>query len=65
MNLKEENKLIKRKCMVKDLTLLDDQVAHGEGHGVPREDVVPAVDVLPIDGEASPRYYCQDTLCIV
>ena len=42
------------------LTLLDGEVAHGEGHGVAREDVVPAVDVLPVDGESSSRQKCQD-----
>ena len=42
------------------LTLLDGEVAHGEGHGVAREDVVPAVDVLPVDGETSSRQKCQD-----
>ena len=35
------------------LTLLDSQVAHGEGHGVPTEDVVTTVNVVPIDGEAA------------
>ena len=34
------------------LTLFDDEVAEGEYHGVAGEDVVPAVDVLPVDGEA-------------
>ena len=34
------------------LTLLDGQIGHGQGHRVSREDVVPAVDVLPVDGEA-------------
>ena len=42
------------------LTLLDGEVAHGEGHGVAREDVVPAVDVLPVDGETSSRQKGQD-----
>ena len=37
------------------LTLLDGEVPHGEGHGVPREDVVATVDVLPVDREASTR----------
>ena len=37
------------------LTLLDGQIGHGQGHRVPREDVVPAVDVLPVDGQAPSR----------
>ena len=36
-----------------NLTLLDGEVAHGEGHGVPREDVVTTVYVLPIDRETA------------
>jgi len=35
--------------------LFNGEIPHGEGHGVPGEDVVPAVDVLSIDGEASAR----------
>jgi len=38
--------------------LFDGQVAHGQGHGVSREDVVTAVHMLPINGESSPRDYC-------
>jgi len=45
--------------------LLNDEITHGEGHGVPREDVVTTEDVLPIYREASARYYCQDTLAII
>ena len=37
------------------LTLLDDQVGHGEGHGVAGEDVVAAVNVFAIDGQSSAR----------
>jgi hypothetical protein len=33
------------------LTLFDDEEAEGEDHGVAGEDVVPAVDVLPVDGQ--------------
>ena len=54
MNLEERNPL-KETIFRIFLTLLDDQVAHGEGHGMPGEDVVPAVDVLPTDGETSSR----------
>ncbi len=35
----------------KTLTLFDDEEAEGEDHGVTGEDVVPAVDVLPVDGQ--------------
>ena len=37
------------------LTLLDSQVAHSQGHGVPTEDVVSTVDVVPVDGETPTR----------
>ena len=48
-------------------TLFDGKVGHGESHGVAAEDVVPAVDVLPIDRESparqqsdhSPRHICK------
>ena len=35
------------------LTLLDGQVAHGERHGVTGEDVISAVHVHTVDGQAS------------
>ena len=41
--------------------LLDGQIGHGQSHRVPREDVVPAVDVLPVDGQASSRQQGDNT----
>ena len=35
-------------------TLLDAEISHDEYHCVTGEDVVPAVHVLPVDGEAAP-----------
>ena len=57
VNLEEINQLNETIYSI-FITLLDDQVAHGEGHGVPGEDRVPTVDVLPTDGETSSRHYC-------
>ena len=42
-----------RFCRRPLLTLLDGEVCHGERHGVAGEDVVAAVDVLAVDGEAA------------
>ena len=41
--------------------LLDGEVAHGESHGVPGENVVAAVDVLPVDGESPTRQQSDNT----
>ena len=49
------------------ITLFDGEIGHGEGHGVPTEDVVATVDVLPVDAESPPgqesydppRYICN------
>ena len=45
-----------------NLTFFDDEVSHGEHHGVSGEDVVAAVDVLPVDGEPHPGHQDQDPL---
>ena len=34
--------------------MLDTEVGHDKHHGMAGEDVVPAVDVLPVDGQAAP-----------
>ena len=33
--------------------MFDGEIGHGEGHGVPTEDVVPTVDMIPVDGETA------------
>ena len=47
------------------LTLFDGQVSHCEGHGMPREDVISAVDVVPVDTEAPARWYGDDSPHVV
>ena len=37
------------------LTLLDAEVSHHEDHGVPGEDVIAAIDMFAVDGEAAAR----------
>ncbi len=46
----------------KTLTLFDDEEAEGEDHGVAGEDVVPAVDVLPVDGQPHTRHQHEHAL---
>ena len=45
--------------------LLDGEVAHGESHGVPGEDVVATVDVLPVDGESPTRQQSDNTPILI
>ena len=45
--------------------MFDGEVGHGEGHGVPTEDVVPTVDVLPVDGEAPARQEGDHPPCYI
>ena len=42
------------------LTLFDDQVGHDERHGVAGVNVVAAVDVLPVDGQAHAGQELED-----
>ncbi len=50
-------------CVIKKpLTLFDDEEAEGEDHGVAGEDVVPAVDVLPVDGQTHTRHQHEHAL---
>ena len=44
------------------LTLLDAEVSHHEDHGVPGEDVIAAIDVFAVDGEAAPREDLNDSV---
>ncbi len=45
------------------LTFFNDEVAHDQGHGVSGVDVVAAVDVLAVDGQAHARQKLEDALC--
>ena len=42
--------------------MLDTEVGHDKDHSVTTEDVVPAVHVLPVDGEAASRQDLDDSV---
>jgi hypothetical protein len=55
--------VFRKTCVLsKTLTLFDDEEAKGEDHGVAGEDVVPAVDVLPVDGQPHTGHQHEHTL---
>ena len=49
-------------CLAPALTFFDDEERHDERHGVAGVDVVAAVDVLLVDGQAGAREQLEHAL---